>query len=494
LNRGGGTSGPKTEAGRLFFVTSFENNWREATAMRFFGSIWRRTGVRSIILVLIVLFCALIVWFNFFRAKMIGEFFATMQAPPVTVSAAKVEPVTWSPEIDAIGTLSAFQGVDVATQVAGVVKTIDFKANDQIERDQRLVQIDDAVERADLMTGEAALSRDRAALERAKRLRETGVSSEAALDEAQSNLAASESALAKTRAVLDEKSIEAPFSGVIGIPRVDVGQYLQPGGMIATLQQLDTMRADFTVPEQQFGEVTMGQAASFGLTEEEFPYRGRIIGIDPKIDPQTRLVSVRAEVENPDGDLRPGQFVRVRVQLPAMENVIALPQTAVITSLYGDYVYVVESAPATPAGGTPQTPAQPVTGQAPKPAEPQAENSDAALRETLPADKAEGESAPAGDEATQSPPATDQNAAPTAAAPAEGEKLVAKQVFVTIGRRQGDLVEIKKGVEAGQTVVTSGQNKLTNNAAIAINNEVDPAALALDGTDAQPQGGTEAQP
>ena len=160
--------------------------------MRFFGSIWRRTGVRSIILVLVVLFCALIVWFNFFRSKMIGQFFATMQAPTVTVSATKIEPTTWKPEIDAIGTLSAIQGVDVSTQVAGVVQSIDFKANDRIEANERLVQIDDAVERADLMSGEAALSRDKAALERAQRLRETGVSSEAALQEAQSALAESE--------------------------------------------------------------------------------------------------------------------------------------------------------------------------------------------------------------------------------------------------------------------------------------------------------------
>jgi membrane fusion protein (multidrug efflux system) len=443
--------------------------------MRFFGSIWRRTGVRSIILVLIVLFCALLVWFNFFRAKMIGQFFATMQAPAVIVSAVKVEPLTWKPEIDAIGTLSAIQGVDVSTQVAGVVKTIDFKANDHVEKDQRLVLIDDAVERADLMTGEAALSRDRAALERAKRLRETGVSSEAALDEAQSALAASESALAKTQATLEEKSIEAPFSGVIGIPRIDVGQYLQPGAMIATLQQLDTMRADFTVPEQQFRQVTLDQTAMFGLTETEFAYRGRIIGIDPKIDPQTRLVAVRAEVENPDGDLRPGQFVRVRVVLPAVENVIALPQTAVVTSLYGDYVYLVEPAPPAAAG---QKPAEA------QPAAPAAET------------KAESETTAGTGQAADNPAATEtaDNAPATPAPAAGGEKLVAKQVFVETGRRQGDLIEIKKGVEAGQTVVTSGQNKLTNNALIAINNEVDPAALALDGQQAPEQPATEAQP
>jgi membrane fusion protein (multidrug efflux system) len=309
------------------------------------------------------------------------------------------------------------------------------------------------VERADLMSAEAAVARDRAQLERAQRLRETGVSSEATLEEAQSNLAASESALAKIRAVLDQKSIEAPFGGIVGIPRIDVGKYLEPGNMIATLQQLDTMRADFTVPEQQLDEIKMGQQASFGLTEDAFPYRGRITGIDPKIDPQSRLVSVRAEVENPDGELRPGQFVRVRVQLPAMENVIALPQTAVVTSLYGDYVYLAEPTPADTSQHPPAAATSETKQDEPQPAQNQA---------------AGGETPPASGEA------------PAANAPAAGEKLVAKQVFVELGRRQGNLIEITKGLEAGQTVVTSGQNKLANNAPITINNEVDPAALALE--------------
>ena len=444
-------------------------------AMRFFSSLWRWTGIRTIVLVVILFLCVALVGFNQFKKIMIGQFFANMPVPTITVSATKVEPTTWTPEIDAIGTLSAFQGVDVATQVAGVVKSIEFSANERVKEGQLLVQIDDEVERADLMSGEAALARDRAQLERAQRLRQTGVSSEATLEEAESNLAASESALARIRAVLDQKSIEAPFAGVIGIPRIDVGKYLEPGNMIATLQQLDTMRADFTVPEQQLNDVRMGQPASFGLTENEFPYGGRITGIDPKIDPQSRLVSVRAEVENPGGALRPGQFVRVRVELPAVENVIALPQTAVITSLYGDFVYRVEPAPPSSMAQQPAS--------APSDAQPEAQQGgEETLRESLPA-----ESPPAEGQADKTPPAS-----PPAAQP-EGEKLVAKQVFVKVGRRQGNLIEITKGLEPGQTVVTSGQNKLANNTPIAVNNEVDPAALALDGEGGQPTDG-EARP
>jgi membrane fusion protein (multidrug efflux system) len=425
---------------------------------RVFAKFGRWIGLRSVILVFVVLLCAALVWFNFFRSKMIGEFFANMQPPAVAVSAMTAEQSTWNPEIRAIGTLAAVQGVDVASQLAGVVKSIDFVANQQVKAGQLLVQIDDAVERADLMSAQAALERDRAAMTRAESLRKTGVNSTATLQEAESALAASQSAMAKIQAVLDQKAIEAPFEGTIGIPRIDVGQYVEAGTMIATLQRLDTMRADFTVPEQQIANLKMGQPATFGLTEESFPYQGQIVGVDPKIDPQTRLVSVRAEVKNSDGKLRPGQFARVRVELPAESGVIALPQTAVVTSLYGDYVYVV--APA-------DSPAQP------KPAE-----GDAALPQSPPEKSPETPAPAPGSAASPAP-------APAAGQPvaADGEKLVARQVFVTVGRRQGNLIEIAKGVDPGQTVITSGQNKLSNNAPVTINNDVDPAKLAQDGGD-----------
>lgn len=383
----------------------------------------------TIALVLVAILCGGLVGFNLFRSKMIQDFFAGMTPPPVTISATEIQPTNWSPEIETIGTLWAWQGVDVAVEAAGIVESIAFKANDGVTDGQLLVQIDDAVERADLISAEAAVERDRAQFERAQRLRETGVASETTLEDAQTALAASESALARIRAVLEQKAIEAPFGGTIGIPRVDVGQYVQPGTLIATLQQLERMKVDFTVPEQFMGDLFIDQQASFGLTEGAFPYQGTVIGVDPKVDPQTRLISVRGEVENPGGELRPGQFVRVRLKLPAMEDVIALPQTSVVTSLYGDYVFVVEEA------------------------------------------ESEG---------------TDAAAENDGSAESNGPSLIAKQVFVTVGRRQGNLIEIVEGLSAGQSVVTSGQNKLANNSPVTINNQVDPATLALDGGDRTP--------
>jgi membrane fusion protein (multidrug efflux system) len=436
----------------------------------------RWIGLRRVLVVIVVLLCAGLVWFNFFRTKMIGEFFAHMTQPPVVVSAAKVEGKTWNPEIRALGTLGAVQGVDVASQVSGVVKSIDFAANDQVKDGQLLVQIDDAVERADLMSAHAAIERDQSAMERATRLRKTGVNSDAALEEASSALAASQSTLAKIQAELDQKAIEAPFAGTIGIPRIDVGQYIEPGTVIATLQRLDTMRVDFTVPEQQFAKLKIGEPAVFGLTEQSFAYQGQIVGVDPKIDPQTRLVSVRAELKNSDGALRPGQLVRVRVELPAEQEVIVLPQTAVVTSLYGDYVYLVVPA------DTPPT-ASPANVQSANSSSSASSATDSAAS---PAAAPGGVPAPAptpapvpASAATPSPGPAGQQAG------ASGERLIARQVFVTTGRRQGNEIEIAKGLEAGQEVITSGQNKLSNNAPVTINNEVDPAKLSEQGAEGE---------
>ncbi len=217
------------------------------------------------------------------------------------------------------------------------------------------------------------------------------------------------------QAVLDQKTVTAPFDGVIGISKVDLGQYLTPGTVIGTLQETDKMRIDFTVPEQSLTSLKLGQAVKVGPSADQLNYNGTIVGIDPKIDSSSRLVSVRAEVQNDEPRLTPGQFVQVRIELPQEENVLALPQTAIVTSLYGDYAYVV------------------------RPAQPK-----------------EGEKAPEG----------------------QAEKLVAQQVFVKLGRRYGGVVEITDGLKAGDIVINAGQNRLSPGATVTIDNTVNPLPAA----------------
>lgn len=303
----------------------------------------KRRIIVSLVFILAILLCAGLIGFNIFRDKMITQFFATMQPPPQTVSAAKVEARTWTPSISAIGTAKAENGVELAFETAGIVKEIKFKANQNIREGDVLVQLDDTVERADIQDVQAAVKTAESAFERAKTLSNRGYGTEANLDQASAVLAAARSRLARLEATIEQKALKAPFSGVIGIPRIDIGQYLQPGSVIASFQDLDSMKVDFTVPEQMAGDVKLGQEVRVGVSEADLRYTGKIIGKDPRVDPKTRLVSVQALIEdNKDRTILPGQFLHVEVILPAQPNVITVPQTAVITSLYGDYVYTIE--------------------------------------------------------------------------------------------------------------------------------------------------------
>ncbi|WP_230530005.1 efflux RND transporter periplasmic adaptor subunit [Microvirga roseola] len=303
----------------------------------------KRRIVVSLVFILAIGLCAGVVWFNFFRDGMIKQFFANMQPPAQTVSAAKVEANTWTPAISAIGTAKAANGVELAVQVGGVVKEIRFKPNQQVQQGDLLVQIDDAVDRADLANAQAQVRLAESNFERSKALAARGIAAEATFEQNQAQLATARAQEARVRAVIEQKALEAPFSGVIGIPRIDVGQYVQPGTAVASFQNLQSMKVDFTVPEQMAEQIGLGQEVRMGNSETDMPFKGRVTGKDPRVDPKTRLVSVQAVVdENKDGAILPGQFLHVEVILPEQPNVITVPQTAVISSLYGDYVYTIE--------------------------------------------------------------------------------------------------------------------------------------------------------
>lgn len=389
-----------------------------------------------IAIVLLILIGGGLVGFNVFRDQAIENFFANMPAQTVTVSTVTAEPQSWTPTIDAIGTIAASRGVELTVEATGIVKEINFSANERTEAGKVLVQLDDAIQRADLAAARTQAELDQQSLERAVELQQRGVGSTVSLQAAEAAAAASAAQVEKLEAALQQKQIRAPFTGTLGIPRVDIGQYLTPGTTVVTLQDLDTMRADFTVPEQQLGLLEIGQKVTFDVDGIEGTFEGQIIGIDPRVDPASRLVSVRASLEA-EGRLTPGQFTRVEVHLPVEEGVVALPQTAVVTSLYGDYVYVVvprqtEGEAATEAGA-------------------------AADGEGEPA--AESEAAPEADQGEQ---ATQE----------------VRQRFVTVGRRSGQRVEITEGIEPGDVVVTAGQNRLSNGTLVTIDNTVNPAAEA----------------
>jgi membrane fusion protein (multidrug efflux system) len=430
-----------------------------------------------IVLVLAVLVVVVggIVGFNFLRDNGIKQYFASMKPPAATVSTTIAKPSTWTPGVEAIGTVKAVRGVDLTVETTGVVKDILFHANQKVADGAVLLQLDDAVERADLEATKAQVAVVQMALTRAIELQRRGVNADATLDTARATATATAAQVSKLQAVLDQKQLTAPFSGMVGIPKIDLGQDLAPGTAVVTLQDLDTMRVDFSVPEQQLPLLKIGQTVRLGFGGEDRPFAGAIRGIDPKIDSSSRLVNIRAEVANPDGKLTPGQFVQVRVELPEEQNVLTLPQTALTTSLYGDYIFVVQ--PAKPAEAAP--------AQAAKP-----EEKPAAAATDKPADAKRADAMKPAADATK--PAADaakpaDKAADAAKPAAEGDKpaLVLSQVFVKPGRRNQGMVEIVEGLKAGDEVVTAGQNRLFNGMSVAVDNTIDPTKSANKQADQQ---------
>ncbi|QYK43309.1 MAG: efflux RND transporter periplasmic adaptor subunit [Paracoccaceae bacterium] len=283
-----------------------------------------------------------IVWFKYFRDEMIAQFLTGMVPPPVPVSTETVEAVTWEPGIDAIGTALSARGVDLAIESGGLVREIMFMANDTVTEGQSLVQIDDDSERAALAAAQAALNVALAEARRAQTLSERGVGAANTVESAEAQTESARAQVAQVQTALDSKKLTAPFAGVIGIPQIEIGQYVPVGTIYATLQDLGQMRVDFTVPEQQIAALELGRAVTVTTEVGDFSAGGRIIAIEPRVDPNSRLVTVRAQVDNPSGKLFPGQFLRVRIALPTEEDVIAVPQTAVSSTLYGDSIYVLK--------------------------------------------------------------------------------------------------------------------------------------------------------
>ena len=224
------------------------------------------------ILLLLVVACGGIVGFNLFREKAIKQFFATMKPPAATVSTVVVKPSNWTPGVEAIGTVNAVRGVDLTVETAGIVKQILFHADQKVGADAVLLQLDDAVEKVDLVAQKAQAASDQAALTRALELQRRGVGTDATLDAARAAADASAAQVNKLQAVLEQKQLTAPFTGTAGIPRIDIGQYLAPGNSVVTLQDLDTMRVDFTVPEQQLPLLKIGSAQTEETCHSPAPF------------------------------------------------------------------------------------------------------------------------------------------------------------------------------------------------------------------------------
>ena len=263
--------------------------------------------------------------------------------PPATVAVVDAQTTNWQPELRAIGTLVAAQGIQVTTEVPGSVREILFDSGQTVEEGRVLLRLDDSIDQAELRGLLAERKLAELKFQRlAKLVRERSVS-QADVDEARAQLDNTTAQVASKRALIDKKTVTAPFAGLLGIRGVDVGEYLQPGSPVVPLEALDTLHADFALPERHLPEVSVGQAVR--VRAEAVPeavFNGHISAINPGIDVATRTIRLRATLANPELRLRSGMFVDVAVLLPPKEAVVTLPRVAISYAPYGDSVFVIE--------------------------------------------------------------------------------------------------------------------------------------------------------
>lgn len=331
---------------------------------------------------------------------------------PFTVSTATASEQPWQPSLNAVGTLRAANGADLAMEVAGLVTAVNLKSGQDVKQGQLLLQLRDGDDVAQLQQLEAAAQLSQLTFERARKQLAVQAISKADYDSAAADLKAKQAAVAQQKVVVAKKQLRAPFAGRAGIITISPGDYLSAGTTVVTLQQLDPLFVDFYVPQGELGRLQIGQPVH--LTLDAYPgqqFDGTLNAISPRVDASTRNVQAEASASNHDKKLLPGMFAKTEIDLGSPQPRLTLPQAAIVYNPYGDTVYV----------------AQPAKGK--------------------------------DDKGHPLPPTV-------------------QQTFVTIGDTRGDQVTILKGIDAGTVVVTSGQLKLKNGAAIAVDNKVQPADSA----------------
>ncbi|MBM7481192.1 MULTISPECIES: efflux RND transporter periplasmic adaptor subunit [Bradyrhizobium] len=283
-----------------------------------------------------------LVWFNYFRGQMIKQFFANNKPPPVAVSAAEAKSEVVPNLLTAVGGLAAVHQVDVSADVNGRVTEIKFEPGTHVEAGTPLVQMFDAPEQGDLANYKAQATVAQLSLDRAKQLASRQFGPQATVDTAQAAYDQAQAGIAKTEALISQKLVRAPFSGDLGVRKVEVGQYLTAGTAIVSLTDLSELWANFTVTEKDSGSLKVGQPVR--LKVDAYPGRtfdAKITTIEPQISTDTRNIRVQATIANPEKILKPGMFVTTTVVLPDKPAVVTVPETAVDYTLYGDSVFVI---------------------------------------------------------------------------------------------------------------------------------------------------------
>jgi membrane fusion protein, multidrug efflux system len=281
--------------------------------------------------------------FQIFKNAMIKKFMSAMPQPPQTVSTVTAAIQEWQPQIEAVGSLRAVNGADLAFEVSGIVKELHFKSGDDVAAGDILLTLrgDDDIAKLEALKATAALSE--IVHQRDQEQFKIKAVSQATLDTDAANLKNAKAQVAEQQAVVDKKTLRAPFAGHLGVRVVDIGQYISAGTTVVTLQALDPIYADFFLPQQALNQIRLEQVVTIKIdTYPNGDFTGTITAINPKVDPATRNVQVRATLKNPDRQLLPGMYASVNVAAGGKQRYLTLPQTAVTYNPYGETIYVVD--------------------------------------------------------------------------------------------------------------------------------------------------------
>ena len=332
--------------------------------------------------------------------------------PPESVTSVKVAATTWQSRRSAIGSLVAVHDVALGAELPGLIREVDFDSGKTVKRGAVLVRLDTTNEEAQLASATADAELAKTTLERARTLRKGGANTPADLEAAEARAKQTQATAANIQATIAKKTIRAPFDGRVAMKQVERGQIVSPGTPIATLQSVDPIYAEFSLPQQALADLKVGQSASMRV--DSFPgkkWQGAITTVNSEVDPATRNIRVRATFANKDGVLRPGLFVNVEVNASDQRQVLIIPATAVVYAPYGDSVFVLDDRK------------------------------------------------------------NDENDGKKAGNPSA---LVAQPRFVRLGERRGDLVAVVSGLKEGETVVSNGAFKLRKGVAVIVNNTLAP--------------------
>ena len=299
---------------------------------------------RSVIFIFLLLL--VIAGLGFIKYQQIQQGMAMMASntpPPASVEATTVLNTQWQPRVSAVGTLTAREGIDVSNEVEGIIEKIHIESGQQVKQGDLLVSLNDDVEQADLISFKAQEKLARTLFKRNEDMWKKKSISETEFDNAYSNLQVAQANVSQTRARIAKKSIRAPFDGVLGIRHVSTGQYVSPGTMLVSLQDYSILYSDFAVPEKHLPDLTQGLEVQLRVSAyDDRVFVGKVQAVDAKVDEATRNISVRAELANEDGLLRPGMYADIALMLEQSAERIVVPATSIVYSSFGDALFVVE--------------------------------------------------------------------------------------------------------------------------------------------------------